>query len=127
MSNFDQENTATREALAILQGQMGTIMEHLQTQRDNDALVNQDDATLVTYVADTMLVVMDPTNSIVLPATASQPLAHAGHSKLVVSYPMGMPNSYNPKFSTRNPFMSYQSFVVVPAAFPWGIHNPYYA
>lgn len=87
MSDFEQENMVTREALAFLQGHMGTILEHLQTQRDNVVVVNQVDATLVTSVADITLVMMDPTDSIVPPATASQPLAHAGPSRLAATYP----------------------------------------
>jgi hypothetical protein len=30
MSDFEQENAATREALAEIQGYMGIILEHLQ-------------------------------------------------------------------------------------------------
>lgn len=71
---------------------------------------------------------MDPTDSIVPPTTASQPLAHAGPNRLAATYPWGMPNSYNPRFATGNPFMSYQPFAVThatvnPAAFLWGMHN----
>lgn len=87
MPDFEQEDAATREALTLLQGQMGPILEHLQTQRDNVALVNQTDATLVTSVTDTTLVVMDPTDPIVPPVIPSKPWAHAGPSRIVVTYP----------------------------------------
>lgn len=50
---------------------MGTILEHLQAQRDNTVVVNQVDATVVTSAADTTLVVMDPIDPIVQPASSS--------------------------------------------------------
>lgn len=105
---------------------MGTILEHLQTQRDNA------DVTLVTYAADITLVLMDLTDSIVPPTTSSQHLAHAGPSRLIAAYPLGMPHNYNPHFANGNPFMPYQPFgvapsIVNPPSFPWGIHNSYSA
>lgn len=111
---------------------MGIILEHLQTHRDNIVVVNKVGATLVTSVADTTLVVMDPTDLIFPPATASQPLAHASPSRLVAAYPWGMPHNYNSLFANGNPFMSYQPFAaasatVNPVAFPWGMHNSYSA
>lgn len=100
MSDFEQENTTTREALAQLQGQMGTILEHLQAQRDNDVIVNQTDVTIVTSAADTTLVVMDTIDPVVQPTIVSQPLSQVGPSKFVVAYPWGMPHNYNLQFST---------------------------
>lgn len=75
MSDFEQENAATREALALLQGQMVTILEHLQTQRDNAAIINQAYAIIVTSTTDTTLVVIDPTDPVVQPTSVSQPLS----------------------------------------------------
>lgn len=83
MSEYEQENASTREDLAQLQGQMGTILEHLQDQRDNADVVNPINAT----TANTNLVVMDPIDTVVQPATASQPLFTAGPSRFVVAYP----------------------------------------
>lgn len=109
---------------------MGTILEHLQTQRDNVAIVNQVDTTQVTFVANITLVMMDPADSIVPPVTASQPLAHAGPCRLVATYPWAMPHNNNPRFATGNPFMPYQPFDVAFAnvnlvAFPRGMPNLY--
>lgn len=58
MSDFEQENIGTREALGLLQGQMCTILEHLQTRRDNIVVVNEVDATMMTSIADTTFVIM---------------------------------------------------------------------
>lgn len=130
MFDFEQENAATMKALTLLQGHMGTILEDLQTQRDNDVAVNKVDATMVTSTADTTLVVMDPIDSIVPLAAVSQPLSHTDPNRLVAAYPWGMPHTYNPQFATRNSFMSYYSSVAAPAnvnstSFPWGMHNMY--
>lgn len=65
---------------------MGTILEHLQTQRVNVAVVNQANATQVTYVVDTTLAVIGLADSIIPPATTSQHLAHTEPSRLVAAY-----------------------------------------
>lgn len=44
---------------------MGTILEHLQAQRDNVVVANQDDVTMVTIATDTTLVVMDPIDHVI--------------------------------------------------------------
>lgn len=44
---------------------MGTILEHLQDQRDNDIVVNLIDTTTVTAAGDTALVVVDLVDTIV--------------------------------------------------------------
>lgn len=105
MSDFEQESAATRKALALLEGHMGTILEHLQTQRDNAIVVNQVDATMATSVADTMFIVMDPINPVVQPNVVSQPLSQASPSRFVTAYPWGIPHTYNPQFATGNSFM----------------------
>lgn len=132
MSNFEQENDATRESLALLQVQMGTILEHLQIHRDNVVIVNQVDATPMVAAVDTTLVVMDPTDPIVPPIAVSQPLSHVGPSRLVAAYPWGMPHNHNPQFAIGNSFMPYMPFPAAPTnlnhvAFPWGMHNLYSA
>lgn len=130
MSDFEQERVVTMETLALLQGWMGTILEHLQTQRDNVVTVNQADATMVTFAIDKTLIVMDLIDPVDPPVVVSQPLSQAGPSRFVVAYPWGMPHTYNPQFAIGNPFMSYQSFVVAPAnvnaaTFLWGMPNTY--
>lgn len=132
MYGLEQENVATREDLTQLQEPMGTILEHLQAQRDRVVVVNQADATMVTFVADTTIIVMDPINHVAQPAAASQPLSQAGPGRFAATYPWGMPHNYNPRFSTGNLFMPYQSFVVASSnvnydAFPLGIPNHYSA
>lgn len=87
MSEYEQENTATREALAQLQDQMGTILGHLQAQRDNVDVVNPTDVT----TANTTLVVMDPIDTVVQPAAAIQPLFIVGPNRFVAAYPWGIP------------------------------------
>lgn len=87
---------------------------------------------MMTYVANTTLVVMDPFDPVVQPTTFSQPLSQYAFSRFYVAYPWGMPHNYNPRFATGNLFMSYQFFVdassnVNHAAFPWGMYNPYSA
>lgn len=66
---------------------MGTILEHLHTQRDNDVIVNQVDATMVTSAAGTTLVVMDHVDPVGKPAIVSQPLSQSAPSRFVVAYP----------------------------------------
>ena len=107
ISDFEQENAATRDALAQLQGQMGTILEHLQARRDINAVVNQVDAAMVSTAVDTTLVVMDPIEPVVQPATISKTQSQAGPGRFVASYPWGIPHTYNPQFSTGNPFTPY--------------------
>lgn len=48
---------------------------------------------MVTFVADTTLVVMDPTDHVVQPAAVSQPLSQVGTSRFVAAYPWGMPHT----------------------------------
>ena len=131
MSDFKQENHATRKALALPQGKMGTILERLQTQRDNVAVINQADATIVTSTADTTLAMMDLTDPVVQPGTISQPLSQTCPIRFAAAYPWGILHKYNPQFATRNPFMSYQSYVTASAnmngAFSWGMSKPYSA
>lgn len=89
---YEQENVVTREALTQLQGQMGTILEHLQAQRDNGGGVNLTDA----IVADIALVVVDPIDSVVQPVDVSQSLFPAGPSRFPDAYPWRMPHNYTP-------------------------------
>lgn len=100
MSNFEQENAATRENLSLHQGHMGTILEHLQTQRDNVVVINQVDATIVTSAANITLAMMDPTNLIVQPTVVIQPMSQDSPSRFVAAYMWGMPYTYNPQFAT---------------------------
>lgn len=74
MSKYEQENVATREALPQLQGQMGIILEHLQSQRDNATFVILIDITVVTIIVDTDLVVVDLVDIVVQLVIVSQPL-----------------------------------------------------
>lgn len=67
----------------------------MQTQKDNVVIINQVDATIMTYVADTTLVVIDPTDPVVQPAAVSQPLSQAGPNRFAAAYPWGMPHTYN--------------------------------
>lgn len=94
MFEYEQENAATREALAQLQGQMDTILEHLQAQGDNVTIVNMTGATVVTTTTDTALVMVEPVDIGVQPVTVSQPLFQADPSRLVVAYPWGLPHNY---------------------------------
>lgn len=72
---------------------MGTILEHLQTQRDNVVVVvNQGDATIVTSIANATLVLMYPTDPGVQPTTVIQSLSQSTPSRFVAPYPWGMPH-----------------------------------
>lgn len=111
---------------------MGTILEHLQTQRDNVDVVNSTDATAITIAANTILVMVDPVNTVVQPIVISQSLFPTGPSRFVVAYPWGMPHNCTPQFASGNPFMSYQPFDVSSsnrnfATFLWGILNHFSA
>lgn len=53
---------------------MGTIMEHLQAQRDNADVVNMTDATIVTTTANITLVVVDLVDIVVESVYVRQPL-----------------------------------------------------
>lgn len=74
MYEYEQENAATGEALAQLQGTMGTILEHLQAHRDNVVVVNPIDTTAVTIAADIALVKVDLVDTIIQPVAVSRPL-----------------------------------------------------
>lgn len=96
MFEYEQHNATTMEALSQLQGQTGTILEHLQAQRDNVVIVNTVDATVVTTTADTTLFMVDPVNTIVQLVVVIQPLFPIGPNRFTASYPWGIPHNYTP-------------------------------
>lgn len=111
VSEYEQENVATREALAQLQGQMGTILKHLQAQRDNVVVVNVIDVVAITIAGDTALVMVDLVDTIVQLVVVIHPLFQTGPSRFVAAYPWGIPHNYTPQFSSGNTFVTYHPFV----------------
>lgn len=49
----------------------------------------------MTSTIDTNVVVIDPMDQIIPPPTVIQPLSQVGPSRLVASYPWGMPHNYS--------------------------------
>lgn len=84
---------------------MGTILEHLQAQRDNVVVVNPTDDSVVTTTADITLIMVDPINTVVQPVDVSQPLFPNGPSRFVTSYPWEIPHNYTPQFASGNSFI----------------------
>lgn len=105
MTEYEQENVVTRDALHQLQGHMGTILEHLQDQRDNATVVNPTDATAITNVVDTALVVVYLIDTIVQPVFVSHPLYQVGPCRFSTSCPWETPHNYTLQFASGNPFV----------------------
>lgn len=111
---------------------MGIILEHLHAHRDNVAIVNLTDVTIVTTTVDTALVVMDPVDTVVQPVIVNQPLFPTGLSRFDIAYPWGMPHNSTPQFASENPFVLYRPFDASSSnrnydAFLWGMPNHFSA